>query len=97
MNMTELFASLMILSGPIGGFFAAHSEKAGIVSVVLFIIGGVIEGYGVAMLSAKIVDSILMSKRLSAGAGLIFSWLVLVVGLLAAMFAPVWLAVMIYE
>jgi len=89
---------MTFFAGPLGGFVAAHSEKkAGIAAVILFVIGGILEGYGFAVVSSKITDLISRSKRLPPWMELILSMLVPFVALLAAMFVPVGLAVMIYE
>jgi hypothetical protein len=88
---------MTFVAGPLGGFLAAHSEKAGVVVITLFVIGGILEGYGLAVISCKITDSISRSKKIPTWAELIFSMLIPSTALLASMFLPVGLAAMIYR
>jgi hypothetical protein len=92
LNLADLFMLLMVLAGPLSGVGAAHAHKAGILSLVVFGLIGLAIGVSVAVMSSKLAYSILRSKQLPAGVGLLFYSLVPLAGLLVVVFVPILLA-----
>jgi len=62
----------MLVMGPFSGFCAAHQHKAGITSLALFTIVGLIVGIGLGQVSRKLAYSVLRSKTLPGGLQFLF-------------------------
>jgi uncharacterized membrane protein len=97
LNWADLCFFLTVLGGTVGGFLAAHSERAETEAVVCFVIGGLLSAIFFGVTFRRIAYAVLMSKKLSGWPQLILYMVVPVAGLLTGMFTPVLLAVLIYE
>lgn len=86
----------MLLAGPASGFCAAHQHKAGIASLVLFTIFGLIVGGGLGQVSSKLSYSALRSKTLPGGLQPFVYMFIPTAFLLAVALVPALLVMMIY-
>jgi hypothetical protein len=96
LNWTDLCGLLMLLAGPVSGFGAAHQHKAGITSLVLFTIIGLIVGVGLGQVSSKLAYSVLRSKTLPGGLQFFVYMFVPMAFLFAVLLVPALLVMMIY-
>ena len=97
MTLIELMSVMTILTGAVAGYVAAHSYHAGVLSLILFTVGGLLIGIGFGVGFGNLADSTLSSKKLSDGMQLLLSLVISLAGLFAAMFAPPLLAWIVYR
>jgi len=96
LNFTDFMGLLMLLAGPLSGFGAAHQRKAGLVSLVLFTIFGLIVGVGLGQISSQLAYSVLRSKTMPKGLQAFAYMLVPATFLFAVLLVPALLALIIY-
>ena len=96
LNWRDLCGLLMLLAGPMSGFGAAHQHKAGIVSLVLFTVFGLIVGVGLGQVSSKLAYSVLRSKTRPDALRHYVYMFVPMVFLFAVLLVPALLVMMIY-
>ena len=92
----DLSVLLMILAGPFSGVVAAHQQKAGVWSLVLFGLVGLAIAVGVGMMSSKLAYRVLGSKTLPAGLQVLSYMFIPMLSLLLVVILPTLLAMMIY-
>jgi hypothetical protein len=92
LNLADLSLLLMVLAGPLCGFFAAQAHRAGIPSIILFSLGGLTVGIFLGRTSNRLAYSVLGWKRLSAGLLLLLYTAILLGSLLVVIAVPFWVA-----
>jgi hypothetical protein len=96
LNWTDLSVLIMLVMGPFSGLCAAHQHKAGITSLVLFTIVGLIVGIGLGQVSRKLAYSVLRSKTFPGGLQFFVYMFVPMAFIFAVLLVPALLAMMIY-
>jgi|SRR5262245_50818149 len=102
LNLTDLARLLMIVLGPLSGFAAAHQvaaahqHKAGIWSLILFGVIGLVIGVGAGEVSSKVAYRVLCSKTLPLGLALAIYILIPLVSLLLVAVAPLAIVTAVY-
>jgi hypothetical protein len=95
LNFADLGRLLMIFFGPLMGFCAAFSHKAGWGTVTLFTVGGLLVGIGSGIAFTKLAYLALESKRLPEWLGIILYGLIPFLGVLTVALAPIVIAAII--
>lgn len=65
LNWTDMTSLMIVLVAALGASAGSHSENGGIVTTILFGIVGLLAGFAVAALSAKLAYLALNSKKLN--------------------------------
>ncbi len=71
LNWADLTSLLIILTGALGGLAGPRRAKAGAVTTILCVFGGLLVGWALAVLSSISAYSVLNSKRLAVGVALV--------------------------
>jgi hypothetical protein len=96
LNLTDLARLLMIVLGPLSGVAAAHQHKAGLLSLILFGIIGLLIGVGVGEVSSKVAYRVLCANTLPLGLTLAIYMLIPLVSLLLVAVAPLAIVTAVY-
>jgi len=86
----------MIVTGPVCGFAAANSHQAGWVTIGIFVVGGLLVGFGTGTGSGKLAYVVLSESRLPEIARLVLYLLIPVVGLFVVIIIPFIVASLVY-
>ena len=81
---------MIILIGAMSGLIGA--EKAGVLTTVLFVVGGLLVGIGMGMASGSLAYSVLSSKRLPAAVALVVYQVIPMFFMVGTPFLALWLA-----
>jgi hypothetical protein len=96
LNWNDLSVLLMVLAGPLSGVAAARHYHAGVGSLILLGVVGLVVGFGIGMASSKMAYRVLDSKTMPAGLQSSAYAFVPMLSLLLVMLVPPLLAMMIY-